>query len=55
MKPNNLVINTDNDKELVLQGDKTLSTYGIANETELSFFSMQDYETYKSSGQTKWS
>lgn len=54
MKPNDLVINTENDSELILQGDKLLSAYGITNETELSFFSMQDYEAYKTSVQTKW-
>lgn len=54
MKPNDLVINKENDNDLIVQGDKTLSAYAITNETELSYFSMQEYEAYKSGSGTKW-
>ena len=54
MKPNDLVINRDNDSDLILKSDNTLSAYSIANETELSYFNMHEYEAYKFGNETKW-
>ncbi|CAI2192132.1 13927_t:CDS:2 [Funneliformis geosporum] len=47
-KTQNLVINIDDDTHSVfLNDDSTLISCGIENETEISFFNREAYETYK--------
>lgn len=46
-KTNNTVINCDNDEELILKENLTLHEVGVKNETEISFFNLEDYTQYK--------
>ncbi|KYR02442.1 hypothetical protein DLAC_01281 [Tieghemostelium lacteum] len=52
-KPNNLTINLDND-HYFLKDDATLAESGVVYETEISYFIMSEYETYKQNPQVKW-
>ncbi|KAI8052799.1 hypothetical protein BDF22DRAFT_487832 [Syncephalis plumigaleata] len=52
-KTNNLIINLNND-EWIMEDNKLLSEYGIENETEISFFNREAYETFKNDPQVKW-
>jgi len=55
MKPNNLIINLEHDEDWIFKDDKkTLGDLGIDNETEISFFNMEDYQRYKADPQLKW-
>ncbi|GAM22844.1 hypothetical protein SAMD00019534_060190, partial [Acytostelium subglobosum LB1] len=53
-KPNNLTINLDNDDNYILKDDLTLEQQGVVNETELSFFKLADYESFKKNPVDKW-
>lgn len=46
-KTSDPVINRDDDEKLILKSDMTLAEAGVKNETEISFFKLADYETYK--------
>ncbi|KAG9305646.1 hypothetical protein G9A89_022568 [Geosiphon pyriformis] len=47
-KTQNLTINLDHDEDWILKDDNfTLSSYGIENETELSFFNYDAYQKFK--------
>ncbi|KAI9594934.1 hypothetical protein BDF19DRAFT_465814 [Syncephalis fuscata] len=52
-KTNNLIINLNHD-EWIMEDTKQLADYGLANETELSFFNRDAYETFKNDPQVKW-
>ncbi|XP_060086107.1 UPF0538 protein C2orf76 homolog [Ylistrum balloti] len=52
-KTSDPVINTDHD-ELIMSPDTTLQDSGVKNETELSYFKMDDYKTYKQNPNLKW-
>ncbi|XP_065653541.1 UPF0538 protein C2orf76 homolog [Hydra vulgaris] len=54
MKSNDPVINRENDEELILQDEKSLSDMGVVNETVLSFFRFDDYKKYSSNPQLVW-
>ena len=56
-KTSDPVINTDHDEELLLQSGRSLAEQGLRDETELSFFRLEDYQAYKQlpvHGQTQW-
>ncbi|KAH3716787.1 UPF0538 protein C2orf76 homolog [Dreissena polymorpha] len=53
-KTSDPVINTDNDEGLMLQPDKTLRESHIVNETELSFFNMEEYRAYQKNPHLVW-
>ncbi|KAK9460240.1 uncharacterized protein V1516DRAFT_679317 [Lipomyces oligophaga] len=54
-KSQNLIINLDDDDTLMLLDlDKSLSDYGVENETELSCFNRELYEKYKAHPVEKW-
>lgn len=53
-KTSDPVINTMNDEELILSPNKTLEECGIENETEISFFVMQDYKKYQENPKIDW-
>lgn len=53
-KTNDPVINTTNDEELMLKPEKTLAECGVINETEISFFKLDDYTTYQKDPQLVW-
>ncbi|KAI9256232.1 hypothetical protein BY458DRAFT_519434 [Sporodiniella umbellata] len=55
-KTMNLIINLEDDDKLILSDDTAvLAWQGIENETELSFFQMEDYKQFKSHPDTiKW-
>lgn len=53
----NLVINFDHDDDWILDlkdSTKKLFEYGIANETEISMYKLDDYVTYKANPIEKW-
>ncbi|XP_060786116.1 UPF0538 protein C2orf76 homolog isoform X1 [Neoarius graeffei] len=53
-KTNELVMSLEDDEKLILQNGLDLRECGIANETEIAFFKMSDYEKYKANPQTVW-
>ena len=53
-KANNLVINFEDDDKLILQAGKTLAQQGVADETEIACFVMEEYKQYKEHPVTKW-
>ncbi|EIE75755.1 hypothetical protein RO3G_00459 [Rhizopus delemar RA 99-880] len=55
-KTMNLIINIEDDDKLILSDDSAvLAWQGIENETELSFFHMEDYQQFKDHPDTiKW-
>ncbi|KAL6484598.1 hypothetical protein MHYP_G00066430 [Metynnis hypsauchen] len=53
-KTNELVMSLEDDEKLILCNGLDLRSCGIANETELAFFKMADYEKYKANPQTVW-
>ncbi|PAA80326.1 hypothetical protein BOX15_Mlig022722g1, partial [Macrostomum lignano] len=56
-KPNDLVVNVDNDEALTLSDDSaTLSSCGLVHEAELSYFNQSEYCAYKANPVTdfKW-
>lgn len=46
-KTSDTVINCENDDDLMLKENLTLSESGVKNETEISFFKLEDYLEYK--------
>nr|XP_034985757.1 UPF0538 protein C2orf76 homolog isoform X2 [Zootoca vivipara] len=53
-KTNELVVSLEDDDKLILAEDSTLKAAGIANETELAFFCMDDYRKYKANPVATW-
>ncbi|XP_070566461.1 UPF0538 protein C2orf76 homolog isoform X2 [Ptychodera flava] len=54
-KPNDLVINLEDDDILILEEDTRLrDCRGVAHETELSYFKREDYDKYKANPTLKW-
>jgi len=50
----NLIINLENDDWIFSDDTATLSSLGIENETELSFFNRKLYDDFLSNPETKW-
>lgn len=48
------VINTINDEELILLHDRQLQQCHIVNETELSFFNLEEYRSYQKNPKLVW-
>ncbi|XP_067649791.1 UPF0538 protein C2orf76 homolog [Haliotis asinina] len=46
------IINRDRDEELILLPEKTLAECGVENETEVSYFLMEDYRAYQQDATT---
>ncbi|KAL4222721.1 hypothetical protein ACF0H5_018762 [Mactra antiquata] len=53
-KTSDPVINKENDEELLLKNDDSLKQCNIVNETELSFFVIEDYKTYQQNPTLTW-
>ncbi|CDZ96467.1 Uncharacterized conserved protein [Phaffia rhodozyma] len=55
-KTMNLIINFEDDETDILSPgtEATLASYGIENETELSFFNREEYEAFKLNPELKW-
>lgn len=53
-KTNDTVIKQDQDQELILRDQQTLIQSGVKNETEISFFKLEDYVEYKKNPLVKW-
>ncbi|CAG8592740.1 143_t:CDS:2 [Paraglomus occultum] len=54
-KTMNLVINFEHDEDWILNDEhSTLVSYGIENETEISFFNFEAYEKYKEHPDIQW-
>ena len=53
-KTNDPVINTGDDEKLMLLSGNTLSASGVVNETEISFFKMEDYQKYQANPKLVW-
>ncbi|XP_078321684.1 UPF0538 protein C2orf76 homolog isoform X2 [Crassostrea virginica] len=53
-KSNDPVINLEDDENLILKDEHTLKENGIENETELSFFRLEDYLVYKENPHLVW-
>ncbi|XP_007425600.1 UPF0538 protein C2orf76 homolog [Python bivittatus] len=53
-KTNELVVSLEDDDKLILAEDSTLKVAGVANETELAFFCMDDYRKYKTHPVATW-
>jgi hypothetical protein len=51
-KSQNLIINLDDNG--YMEEQKTLEEQGIENETEISFFNREQYETFKKNPEIKW-
>ncbi|KAN0115958.1 Uncharacterized protein family UPF0538 [Russula decolorans] len=53
-KTTNLIINLDHDEWILFDDGKTLSECGLENETEVSLFNRDLYESFKLNPQTRW-
>ncbi|XP_016342983.1 UPF0538 protein C2orf76 homolog [Sinocyclocheilus anshuiensis] len=53
-KTNELVMTLEDDEKLILRDGCRLGACGVANETELAFFRMADYEKFKANPKTEW-
>ncbi|XP_063144798.1 UPF0538 protein C2orf76 homolog [Candoia aspera] len=53
-KTNELVVSLEDDDKLILAEDSALKAAGVANETELAFFCMDDYKKYKTNPVATW-
>ncbi|XP_034309221.2 UPF0538 protein C2orf76 homolog isoform X2 [Magallana gigas] len=56
-KSNNPVMNLEDDEKLILnmlKEDRSLKRNGVDNETEISFFKMEDYLEYKKNPRHAW-
>uniref|UniRef100_A0A672MJH0 UPF0538 protein C2orf76 homolog n=1 Tax=Sinocyclocheilus grahami TaxID=75366 RepID=A0A672MJH0_SINGR len=51
---NELVMSLEDDEKLILRDGCRLGACGVANETELAFFKIADYEKFKANPQTEW-
>lgn len=51
----NLVINFEQDAEWIMADPaRTLASYGVENETEISIFNREAYEEFKKNPEEKW-
>ncbi|CAL8240840.1 unnamed protein product [Merluccius merluccius] len=53
-KTNELVMSLEDDDTLILPPASTLAAAGVANETEMAFFSGKDYGLYKANPHAVW-
>jgi adenylate kinase family enzyme len=54
-KTMNLVINFEHDDEWIMSDlSRTLVSYGVENETEISVFNREAYEEFKKNPEEKW-
>lgn len=53
-KTSDPVINKENDEELMLCVDKTLRESKVVNETEISFFNLEEYRKYQNHPTLSW-
>ncbi|KAI9779543.1 MAG: hypothetical protein M1839_007351 [Geoglossum umbratile] len=54
-KTMNLIINLDNDESLLFTDDQSsLASCGCEHETDVSFFKLQEYESFKANPEQKW-
>eukprot|EP00105_Crassostrea_gigas_P044644 XP_019928792.1 PREDICTED: UPF0538 protein C2orf76 homolog isoform X2 [Crassostrea gigas] len=53
-KSNDPVINLEDDEKLILKEESSLKENGVENETEISFFKMEDYLEYKKNPHLAW-
>ncbi|XP_048756153.1 UPF0538 protein C2orf76 homolog [Ostrea edulis] len=53
-KSNNPVINVEEDEQLIMKDGDTLIDSGVENETEISFFRLEDYQAYKQDPHLVW-
>ncbi|OAV99720.1 hypothetical protein PTTG_25270 [Puccinia triticina 1-1 BBBD Race 1] len=53
-KTTNLIINLDHDDWILEDRSKSLSDYGLENESEVSLFNRTNYEAFKANPQQKW-
>jgi len=53
-KTSDPVINIYNDDELILKPESTLADCGVIDETEISFFKLEDYLVYQKNPQLLW-
>lgn len=53
-KTNELVVGLEDDERLILKEESRLKEAGIANETEVAFFSKEDYTAYKANPVLAW-
>lgn len=53
-KTNDPVINKENDERLILKPEQQLKDCDVKNETEISFFMMEDYLKYKENPEVVW-
>uniref|UniRef100_A0A8C4YVW3 Chromosome 2 open reading frame 76 n=2 Tax=Gadus morhua TaxID=8049 RepID=A0A8C4YVW3_GADMO len=53
-KTNELVMSLEDDDTLILRPGLTLAAAGVANETEMAFFSGKDYGLFKANPETVW-
>lgn len=53
-KSNNLTMNLDHDEWILRDKTATLAFAGIEDETEISFFNMEEYEEFRKNPEVKW-
>ncbi|XP_075886779.1 UPF0538 protein C2orf76 homolog [Nelusetta ayraudi] len=53
-KTNELVMSLEDDEKLILANSQTLRDAGVVNETEVAFFSAEDYGLYKANPTSTW-
>lgn len=53
-KTSDPVINSLDDDKLILKSGCNLKDYGVANETEISYFKLDDYKKYQANPQLLW-
>ncbi|XP_018939398.1 UPF0538 protein C2orf76 homolog isoform X2 [Cyprinus carpio] len=53
-KTNELVMSLEDDEKLILRDGCRLQACGVANDTEVAFFRMADYEKFKANPKTEW-
>uniref|UniRef100_A0A8C1T306 Chromosome 2 open reading frame 76 n=1 Tax=Cyprinus carpio TaxID=7962 RepID=A0A8C1T306_CYPCA len=51
---NELVMSLEDDEKLILRDGCRLQACGVANDTEVAFFRMADYEKFKANPKTEW-
>jgi len=53
-KTTNLIINFEHDDWVFKDDDATLSSMGLQNESEVSFYNEEAYQAFKADPETKW-
>ncbi|XP_069080431.1 UPF0538 protein C2orf76 homolog [Pleurodeles waltl] len=53
-KTNELVVSLEDDERLILKEESRLKDAGVANETEVAFFSKEEYTSYKANPVLAW-